>query len=161
MRRVLSMVAVVLLVLGTTGSAAAAKVLRTETSGTQQVTGPPDLSEARTWQAGPIEQARGLRITLVQQDSTYGTADVHVVANQRIDTRTSSGRGWGTWRSDFGDGGFEGSFQGSVAGGSATWQVVGHGWGDKRGEQVRGTVTEDLTTGSSSYTGTLQIPPGR
>jgi hypothetical protein len=160
MRRVFSMVAVVLVVLGATGSAAAAKVLRAEVSGTQQVID-LDVSAARVWQAGPIEHARGLRITLVQQDSRYGQSLVHVVANQRIDTRTGSGHGWGTFRSDFGDGGFEGTFQGTVDGGTATWQVIGHGWGDLRGELVRGTVTEDLATGSSSYTGTLQIRPGR
>jgi hypothetical protein len=160
MRRVLSMVAVALVVLGTTGSAAAAKVLRTEISGTQQVID-VDLSQARVWQAGTIEHARGLRITLVQQDSQYGQGLAHVVANQRIDTRTGSGQGWGTFRTDHGDGGFEGTFQGTVDGGTATWHVVAHGWGAQRGELRRGTVIEDLATGSSTYTGTSQIAPRR
>jgi hypothetical protein len=160
MRRVLSMVAVALLVLGTTSSAAAAKVLRTEISGTQQVIDVDD-SEARVWLAGPIEHVRGLRITLLQQDSRYGQGTAHVVANQRLDTRTGSGNGWGTFRTDHGDGGFEGTFQGTVDGGTATWQVVAHGWGAQRGELRRGTVTEDLATGSSSYTGTSLITPRR
>lgn len=113
------------------------------------------------WQAGPIEQVRGLRVTIVHQDSQYGRSLAHVVGNQRIDTRTGSGQGWGTWRSDFGDGGFEGTYRGTVDGGWATWEVVGHGWGAMDGEQVRATLTEDVTTGSATYTGTLQVPPGR
>jgi hypothetical protein len=160
MRRVLSMVVVTLLVLGATGSAAAAKVLRAGISGTQQVID-VDLSEARVWQAGPVEHVRGLRITLVQQDSAYGEGSALVVANQRIDTRTGSGNGWGTFRTDHGDGGFDGTFHGTVDGGTATWHVVAHGWGDQRGELRRGTVIEDLATGSSSYTGTSQITPRR
>jgi hypothetical protein len=164
MRRSVIMIAVTVLVLATTGTTATAQTTRADISGTQQVVAVDD-SQARTWAAGPIEHLRGLRVMAVQQDTTYGPSDLVAEVNTRIDTRTGSGSGWGTFRSDFGGGGFEGTFRGTIhvddqSGPIGTWQVVGRGWGAFAGQQVRGTVVERLATGSATYTGTLLVPGG-
>jgi hypothetical protein len=164
MRRLVTMISVTVLVLAATGTTAGAQTTRADISGTQQVVAVDD-SQARTWTAGPIEHLRGLRVTAVQQDTTYGLSNLVAEVNTRIDTRTGSGSGWGTFRSDFGGGGFEGTFRGTIhvdgeLGPIGTWQVVGHGWGDLARQQVRGTVIEQIATGAATYTGTLLVPGG-
>jgi hypothetical protein len=165
MRRSLTLVSVAALVMVMSIPAAVAKTTRLPVSGTQQVIDIDD-SEARTWMSAHLQQVRGLRVTAIQMDDTMGQGTVLATVNSRIDTRTGSGRSWGSFRSDFGSGGFEGTFHGPVhvdADGVpiGTWQVVARGWGDTAGMQVRGTVVENLATGFATYSGTGFVPGDR
>jgi hypothetical protein len=164
MRRLVTMISVSVLVLAVTGTTATAQTVRMDISGSQQVIDLDD-SQARVWAAGPMQHTRGLVVTAVQWDDTNGTSTVTAVANSVVDSRTGSGHGWGTFRSDFGEGGSEGTYRGTIhvdpaVGPTGTWHVVGRGWGEFAGEQVRATLVEDLSTGAATYTGTLLVPGG-
>jgi hypothetical protein len=165
MRRPLALVSVAILVMVMSSTAAVAKTTRLPVSGTQQVIEVDD-SEARTWMSADIQHVRGLQVTAIQWDDTMGQGTVLATVNNTIDTRTGEGRAWGSFRSDFDGGGFEGTFNGPVhvnASGTpiGTWQVVARGWGDAAGMQVRGTVVENLATGFATYSGTLFVPGDR
>jgi hypothetical protein len=165
MRRWLTLVSVAALVMAMSIPAAAAATTRLSVSGTQQVIGVDD-SEARMWMSAHQQQVRGLQVTAIQWDDTFGEGTVLATVNNRIDTRTGAGRAWGSFRSDFDGGGFEGTFQGAVHVNSegvpiGTWQVVARGWGHAAGMQVRGTVVENLATGFATYSGTGFVPGDR
>lgn len=138
---------------------------RVPVSGTQQVIWVDD-SEATIWLSAHVAQARGLRVTSSQWDDTLGVGTVLATVNNRIDTRTGSGRMWGSFRSDVGDAGFEGTFNGPVEVDAAgtpigTWHVVARGWGAAAGMQIRGTVVENLATGSATSSDTGFVPGNR
>jgi hypothetical protein len=165
MRRSLTILSVAALVMAMSIPAALATTTRLPVSGTQQVIGVDD-SEARTWTSGRLQQVRDLQVTAIQWDDTFGQGTVLATVNNRIDTTTGAGRAWGSFRSDFGGGGFEGTFQGAVHVDPegvpiGTWQVVARGWGHAAGMQVRGTVVENLATGFATYSGTGFVPGDR
>jgi hypothetical protein len=165
MRRSLTLVSVAALVMVMSIPAAVANTTRLPVSGTQQVIAADD-SEARTWMSAHLQHVRGVQVTAIQWDDMMGQGTVLATVNSRIDTRTGTGRSWGSFHSDFGSGGFEGTFHGPVhldAEGApiGTWQVVARGWGDAAGMQVRGTVIENLATGSATYSGTGFMPGDR
>jgi hypothetical protein len=165
MRRSLTLLSIAALVMSMSIPAALATTTRLPVSGTQQVIGVDD-SEARTWRSGHLQQVRGSQVTALQWDDTFGQGTVLGTVNNRIDTRTGEGRAWGSFRTDFGGGGFEGTFQGPVHVGAdgipiGTWQVVARGWGDAAGMQVRATVVENLATGFATYSGTGFVPGDR
>jgi hypothetical protein len=165
MRRPLTLVSVAALAMVMSIPGAVAQTTRLPVSGTQQVIELDD-SEARTWMSAHILHVRGLQVTAIQTDDTMGQATVLATVNSRIDTRTGEGRSWGSFRTDFGGGGFEGTFHGPVHVDDAgtpigTWQVVSRGWGDTAGMQIRGTVVENLATGFAIYSGTGFAPGDR
>jgi hypothetical protein len=165
MRRSLTLISVAALVMVASIPAAVAETTRLPVSGTQQVIDIDD-SQARTWMSAHHQHVRGLQVTAIQWDDTMGEGIVLATVNNIIDTRTGAGRAWGSFRSDFDGGGFEGTFHGSVHVDSegapiGTWQVVARGWGDAAGMQVRGTVIENLATGFATYSGTGFVPGDR
>jgi hypothetical protein len=165
MRRLLTIVSIAALAMMMSIPSALAQTTRQPISGTQQVVGFDD-SDARVWTSGNIQHVRGRSVTAIQSDDGLGTATVHGTVNLNIDTITGTGVAWGTFRSDFGSGGFEGTYRGPVhvepaVGPVGTWKVVARGWGDADGTQIRGTVVEDLTTGFATYTGTAFVPGDR
>jgi hypothetical protein len=121
---------------------------------------------ARHWTSGHVEHLRGRKVWSTQNDLQLGVGTVVATVNYNVDTRTGVGTAWGSFRSDFGGrGGFEGTFRGpirpTVSGPVGTWKVVARGWGDQRGVQVRGTSTEHLLSGTSTYTGVAFRPGDR
>jgi hypothetical protein len=165
MRRLLTITSIAALVMMMSIPSALANTTRQPISGTQQVVGFDD-SEARIWMSGHIQHVRDRRVTAIQFDDGLGIGTVHATVNTNIDTTTGTGVAWGTFHSDFGGGGFEGTYRGTVhvdpaVGPVGTWKVVARGWGDAAGTQIRGTVVEDLTTGFATYTGTAFVPGDR
>jgi hypothetical protein len=144
---------------------AGATTSRVAISGVQQVLGIDD-AQARIWMTGAREHVRDRLAWGVQLDDGQGPGTVEATINLELDHVTWTGRAWGTFRSDFGDGGFEGTWRGPIgldptAGPIGTWKVVAHGWGSMAGQQVRGTVTEQLATGAATYHGELFSPGDR
>ena len=146
---------------------AAAETDRIDFTGTQQSTGVAD--PGREWTSGPIQHVRDRALTgLNFPDASTGLPALGITEgtlNYNLDTRTGVGRAWGTLTIDYGDaGGIEASYQGelrpdAVPGGFlGEFRVVGHGYGDLEGAQLRVTVREFIFVGFAEVTGTLFFP---
>jgi hypothetical protein len=162
-RTMLSAVLVVGLLLALGVAPAGATTTRVAISGVQQVLGLDD-SSARVWMTGDREHVRDRRAWGVQVDDGLGAGTIEATINLELDHASWEGRAWGTFRSDFGGGGFEGTWRGPinldpVFGPIGTWTVVARGWGDLAGMQVRGTTVEYLAVGSATYHG-MAFSPG-
>lgn len=164
MRRMLTiLVAGLLTVAGAVGPAAATTT-RTPITGTGQVLGIDD--PGREWFAGNIQHVRGRVLSTVQfvDDGRVGVGQTTVGFN--LDTSTLRGQVWGTGTIDYGGGGYESTFSGfirpdpSAPGGVvAEFRIVGHGFGDLAGSQIRGSATEFVVLGQQMFDG-VEFSPG-
>ncbi|HEX6221948.1 MAG TPA: hypothetical protein VF115_12710 [Acidimicrobiia bacterium] len=157
--------AVITILILSIASPAYATTTRLEFSGVQQTIGQGD--PGRSWVSGSIEHVRGRQLFgLSIPDATTGlpTGTTDGRLNYNLDLTTFEGRVWGAVTIDYGDGGFEGTFSGSIGpanvpgGLLGEFQFVGHGFGNLEGTQVRAMVRELIAFGSATFDGVMFTP---
>lgn len=163
MRRLLTITLAVLLTSVGIVAHAAATTTRVPFSGTGQVVGLDDAG--REWFSSGVQHVRQRVLSTIQfvDDGRVGTGTTTVSFN--LDTETLEGQVWGTGTVDYGGGGYESTFRGSIhpepgvpGGVVAQFRVVGHGWGALAGSQLRASGTEFILIGQQTFDGVEFVP---
>jgi hypothetical protein len=164
MKRLIAVVAAVLMILAVPTTASATTV-RTPFTGSDTIAGAP-IDNGRTWTTGKgVEHLRGMVVPYASSsDSDYYEGTSTLVINWNLDTATMEGPMWGTMHLALStmNGGFVGTWTAKFAGPNAPWagQGVAKGYGDAEGLTQR---YEIVSTGpwSDQVSGVIINPGAR
>jgi hypothetical protein len=131
--------------------------------GTGQVVG--EVDPGREWLGDGILHVRDRVLATLQFPDTGGVGVGETTVSFNLDTTTFTGVTWGSGTVDFGGGGYDSTFQGTIhpdptvpGGLVGEFRIVGHGWGDLEGTQLRATAVELIALGQQTYEGVSFVP---